>query len=129
MNAVAIFLGGGLGALARYGASHFLAARFGETFPLGTLFVNVLGCLAIGWFAGLTGPDGRWLVPPVARQFVTIGFLGGFTTFSSFSLQTLELTKESEWGGAGLNCLLNIALCLGATWIGMQGAVWWNSGR
>ena len=68
-NALWIFVGGGLGSLARWGASGFLANRVGEAFPWGTLFVNVTGSLVIGLFAAITDPDGRWLVPARFREF------------------------------------------------------------
>ena len=70
---------------------------FGETFPWGTLIVNVSGSFVIGFFATLTGPDGRMFVGTTARQFVMIGICGGYTTFSSFSLQTLNLMNDGEW--------------------------------
>ena len=96
-------LGGGLGTLARFGVSGFVAHHFGETFPWGTLIVNVSGSFIIGFFATLTGPEGRLLVSGTARQFVMTGILGGFTTFSSFSLQTLTLARDGEWLRAGGN--------------------------
>lgn len=109
-----IFLGGGLGSLARWWASGWIAHRWGETFPLGTLVVNVTGSFAIGLFATLTGPDGRWLVPVSGRQFFMLGVCGGYTTFSSFSLQTLALVQDGQWFKAGLNAVLSVILCLAA---------------
>ncbi len=102
----------------RYWLSGFIAHRFGETFPWGTLIVNVTGCFAIGVFATLTGTEGRWLVPPAARTFFMIGICGGFTTFSSFSLQTLALARDAEWLHAGLNIIGSVALCLIFAWLG-----------
>lgn len=113
-----IMLGGALGTAARYWASGFVARAFGETFPWGTLIVNVSGSLLIGFFATLTGPDGRMFVGTTARQFVMIGICGGYTTFSSFSLQTLNLMNDGEWLSAGGNILLSVALCLLAVWAG-----------
>jgi CrcB protein len=113
-----VFLGGGLGSLARYACSGLAATRFGETFPWGTLLVNVLGSFIIGFFATVSGPDGRWLVSPSARQFVMIGFCGGYTTFSSFSLQTLNLAEEGQWFKAGGNSVLSLVLCLAGVWLG-----------
>ena len=81
-----IAIGSALGGVARYWFSGVVARLIGETFPWGTLFINIIGSFIIGFFATLTGPDGRILVPSVARQFVMIGLCGGFTTFSSFSL-------------------------------------------
>ena len=115
---LAVMFGGALGTGARMWLSSFLGARYGETFPIGTLVVNVAGCLIIGFFARLTGPEGPVLAHPVFRQFVMIGILGGFTTFSSFSLQTLNLLSDGEWLRAGLNVLLSVALCMVAVWIG-----------
>ena len=84
----------------------------------GTLFINVIGSFVIGFFATLTGPDGRILVPSVARQFVMIGLCGGYTTFSSFSLQTLNLASDGEYLYAGLNIVGSVVLCLLAVWLG-----------
>jgi fluoride exporter len=74
--------------------------------------VNVIGSYVIGFFTGLTGPDGPLLVSPVARAFVTIGIIGGFTTFSSFSLQTMLLVQDGQWFAAAGNVLSSVALCL-----------------
>ena len=127
MSYLWIFLGGGLGSVARFSLSGLAARLFGETFPWGTLLVNVTGSLVIGFFATAAGPDGRWLVAPSARQFVMLGICGGYTTFSSFSLQTLGLVREGEWAKAGLNSLLSFALCLLAVWIGHLLAAHLNS--
>ena len=86
-----------LGGIARYWCSGFAAERFGETFPWGTIIVNIVGSFIIGFFATLTGPDGRLLVPSTTRQFVMVGLCGGFTTFSSFGLETLNLARDGEW--------------------------------
>lgn len=118
LNALGIFVGGGLGTLARWGASGLVARYWGETFPFGTLVVNVSGSFAIGLFVALTGPEGRWLAPPSFRQFFTLGVCGGYTTFSSFSLQTLNLAREGEWLKAGANSVLSLVLCLIAVWLG-----------
>ena len=118
MNYLWIFLGGGLGSIARFGASGLVARWFGETFPWGTLLVNISGCLAIGLFGTLTAPEGRWMVSPTLRQFFMIGICGGYTTFSSFSLQTLSLAEEGEWARAGANVVASVVLCLAAVWVG-----------
>jgi fluoride exporter len=91
--------------MARYWCSGMAARLLGETFPWGTLFVNIAGSFVIGFFATMTGPDGRILVGSTARLFVMIGFCGGYTTFSSLSLQTLNLMHDGEWIYAGLNGL------------------------
>ncbi len=113
-----IALGSALGGMARYACSSLLAHAVGETFPWGTLAVNVVGCFIIGLFTALTGPDGRVLVSPDARVFVTVGICGGYTTFSSFSLQTLALMRSGELGAAGLNVGLSFGLCMLTVWAG-----------
>jgi CrcB protein len=115
-----VALGGALGSVSRYWLSGLVAARFGETFPLGTLVINVTGSFLIGVFAAFAAPEGR--LDPQSRvfatQFVMIGICGGYTTFSSFSLQTLRLMQEREWLSAGGNILLSVVLCLIAVWLG-----------
>ncbi|MEI6350904.1 MAG: fluoride efflux transporter CrcB [Verrucomicrobiota bacterium] len=113
-----IAAGGALGSVARYWASGIVAQRFGETFPWGTLIVNVSGCLIIGFFSTITEPDGRFFVQPGFRQFFMIGICGGYTTFSSFSLQTMNLARDGEWLYAGLNAILSLVACLVAVWLG-----------
>ena len=120
-------LGGALGTLARFGVSGFVAHHFGETFPWGTLVVNVSGSFVIGFFATLTGTEGRFLVGGTTRQFVMTGILGGFTTFSSFSLQTLALARDGELLRAGANAAGSVVLCLVAVWLGHLTAVAFNS--
>jgi len=126
-NALWIFIGGGLGSVARWAVSGFVANRVGETFPWGTLFVNVTGSFVIGLFATAAGPDGRWLVPVTFRQFFIWGICGGYTTFSSFSLQTLTLAQDGEWSKAAGNSVLSVALCLLGVWLGHLLAVAINS--
>ena len=117
-NALWIFVGGGLGSLARWWFSGFIAGAVGQTFPWGTLLVNVTGSFIIGLFATVTGPDGRWLARAGFRTFFMIGICGGYTTFSSFSLQTLNLAREGEWFYASLNIVLSVVLCLIGVWLG-----------
>lgn len=128
-NPLWIGLGSAFGGLGRYWLSGWIAQRFGETFPWGTLFVNVSGSLAIGIFATLTAPEGRWLVAPSFRLFFMAGVCGGYTTFSSFSLQTLQLVEEGEWIRAGANALLSFALCLAAVGLGHLLAAHFNSAK
>ena len=118
MSYLWVALGGALGSVARFGCSGFVATHIGETFPWGTLLVNASGSLIIGFFATLTGPDGRWLASSGTREFVMIGLCGGYTTFSSFSLQTLSLVQEGQWFRAGANVLASVAVCLVAVWLG-----------
>lgn len=113
-----IAIGSALGGMARYGCSGLAARLISETFPWGTLIVNVLGSFIIGFFATLTGPDGRVYVGSLTRQFVLIGFCGGYTTFSSFSIQTLNLMEDGEWLRAAANIGGSVVLCLFAVWIG-----------
>jgi fluoride exporter len=113
-----VALGGALGSVARYWCSGIVARWMGETFPWGTLIVNVAGSLLIGFIATVSGTDGRLLIPPEARQFMMVGILGGYTTFSSFSLQTLTLARDGEWLLAGANIVGSIVLCLIAVWVG-----------
>ncbi len=113
-----IALGGALGTIARYWLSGVVATHFGETFPWGTIVINVWGSMIIGFFATLTGPDGRMFIGTEIRQFVMMGLCGGFTTFSSFSLQTLNLARDGELGLALANVGLSVFLCLLGVWIG-----------
>ena len=115
-----VALGGALGSVSRFWLSGFVAARFGETFPFGTLVVNVTGSFIIGVFAALASPEGRMdsSARAFATQFLIIGVCGGYTTFSSFSLQTLNLLRDREWLYAGGNILLSVVLCLMAVWLG-----------
>jgi CrcB protein len=118
-----VAIGGAIGTTGRYWLSGVVARLIGETFPWGTLVINVTGSFIIGFFATLTGPDGRIFVGSTARQFVMIGICGGYTTFSSFSLQTLNLMNDGEWLRAGANVGGSGVLCLLAVWAGnMVGA-------
>jgi len=121
-NYIWIMIGSALGGAARYWCSGFAASRIGETFPWGTLMVNVIGSFVIGFFATLTAPDGRFLVGTTARQFVMVGICGGYTTFSSFSLQTLNLARDGEWFRACANIGLSVVLCMLAVWLGLVAA-------
>ena len=123
---LAVMFGGALGTGMRMWLSTFLAVRYGETFPVGTLAVNVTGCFIIGAFAAMTGPGGMIMTSPVTRQFVTIGVLGGFTTFSSFGMQTFSLFSDGDWLRAGLNVVLSLVLCLLAVWLGHLAASLFN---
>jgi len=124
-----IAVGSALGGVARYACSSMIAAWFGETFPWGTLAINVIGSFIIGFFATITGPDGRVLAPGDVRQFVMVGFCGGYTTFSSFSLQTLALAQNGEMARAGLNVVASVVLCLGSVWLGYVAAAALNAVR
>jgi CrcB protein len=113
-----IALGSALGGAGRYWCSGVIARHIGETFPWGTLTVNVVGSLLIGLLATVSDPDGRLLMSTTLRQFFMIGVFGGFTTFSSFSLQTLNLVRDGQWVPASLYILGSVALCLVGVWLG-----------
>src|SRR6202047_2520901 len=93
---ISVALGSMVGAVARFLVSVLSVSEFGDRFPWGTLFVNVTGSLVIGFYAALTGPDGRVFVSPRQRLFVMVGFCGGYTTFSAFSLETLRLVQSGN---------------------------------
>jgi CrcB protein len=113
-----IAIGSALGGMARYWCSGIAARLIGETFPWGTMIVNITGSFIIGFFATLTGPDGRVFADTLTRQFVMIGICGGYTTFSSFSLQTLALLQDGEGALASANVALSVIACLLAVWAG-----------
>ena len=121
-----VMLGSALGGGARYFFSGLVANSFGETFPWGTMIVNITGSFIIGFFATLTGPDGRVFVGAEGRQFVMTGICGGYTTFSSFSLQTLNLVRDGEIALAGANIGLSFVFCLIAVWGGHVAALMLN---
>ncbi len=118
LSYVLVFVGGGCGSVARFLCSGFFARQFGEAFPWGTLFVNVIGCFVVGVLAGLAVPEGRWMISPSVRQFLVIGFCGGYTTFSSFSLQSLTLAQGGEWSHVAANIILSIVCCFIGVWLG-----------
>lgn len=123
LSYVLIGLGGALGSMARAWATLAVARVAGATFPWGTILINVLGSFVIGFFGALTdGAGGRFAGSAEARAFVMIGICGGFTTFSSFSLQTLELLRHGRIGPALANIGLSVALCLAAVAAGHYGA-------
>lgn len=105
-----------LGGVARYLAS--LAIEPGPAFPWATLFVNVTGSFIIGFYAALSGPDGRLFASAQQRQFVMTGFCGGYTTFSAFSLETLRLLHAGDVRTALTNVALSVVSWLLAVWLG-----------
>jgi CrcB protein len=113
-----VALGGAIGSMARLWLSVHVALLTGLAFPWGTILVNIIGSLVIGFVATLTGPNGRVVVPVEARAFVMVGLCGGFTTFSAFSLQTLELARGGRLIYAGANIVLSVVLCLTAVAFG-----------
>jgi CrcB protein len=115
---LAVAFGSAIGGVLRYFISGLVATQFGETFPWGTLIINITGSFVIGFFATLTAPEGRVFVSGTTRQFVMTGICGGYTTFSSFSLQTLNLARDDEWLYTGGNIAGSVVLCLVAVWLG-----------
>lgn len=126
-NCLIVMLGGALGTLARYALS-VLAQPISRDLPWGTILINVLGSCVIGFFGTLTLAQGRYPLSEGMRLFVMIGLCGGFTTFSSFSLQTLELLRSGAMLRAGLNIALSVLLCLAAVAIGHVLAAHLNGG-
>ena len=120
LKILAVALGGSIGATSRYLVSTWAAERFGASFPYGTLIVNVVGCFIIGTFMTLTTE--RLIVSPYWRLLITVGFVGGLTTFSSFSYETFRLIEDADMMQALYNIGLNIVLGFLATWIGIGAA-------
>jgi len=116
MNFLLVGLGGALGAMARYGLSSLIQRRAGDAFPWGTFVVNLAGCLAIG--AVLYGVEDRAWLGPQARLFAAVGVIGGFTTFSAFGFETLELIQGGRWGWACAYTAGSVLLGLAAVWLG-----------
>jgi fluoride exporter len=115
---IAVALGSVIGAVARFLVSVLSVSQFGDGFPWGTLFVNVTGSFAIGFYAALTGPDGRLFVSSRQRQFVIVGICGGYTTFSSFSLETLRLVQSGHAWTALIYLLVSVITWLVGVWLG-----------
>ena len=117
---LAVAVGGAVGSVLRFGLSNWVHSFVSRGFPYGTLVVNVLGCLAMGllfvWFFERMADAAIW------RVGVLIGVLGGFTTFSAFSIETITLLNDGFYARAVSNVVASVALCLAATWIG----VWWG---
>ncbi len=117
LEIISVAVGGGMGATARYLISSWAVARFGAEFPYGTLMVNIAGCFIIGAF--MTIATERLIVSPYWRLFITVGFVGGLTTFSSFSYETMHLLQEADTIRAAYNIGLNMLVGFIATWLGI----------
>jgi len=118
-----VALGGSLGTIARYWMSQAVARLVGETFPWGTLLINVLGSFVIGWFGTFTLPNGPRPASEEMRLFVMVGICGGFTTFSAFSLQTFDLLRDGENLRALAYIVASVLFCVTATVFGHYLAV------
>jgi fluoride exporter len=116
-NYILVFAGGGIGAAARYWLSGAVYKFLPVEFPYGNLFVNISGCFLIGFL--MTLMEERFISEPSLRIFLTIGILGGFTTFSSFSYETVALFRDAEILRASMNVAVSVLGCLAATTIGM----------
>ena len=117
MNYLIVFLGAGLGGAGRHGINVLSARLFGTGFPAGTLFINAFGCLAMGLIAGTFAFRGH--LPAEARLFLTTGVLGGFTTFSAFSLDTALLWERGEIGLAATYVAASVVLSLAGVALGL----------
>jgi CrcB protein len=125
-------IGGALGTVLRFWVGtniDYAVTKGNSIFPWGTIVVNITGCLVIGFFATVTASEGRLMVSPLARQFVMIGICGGYTTFSAFSLQTLNLWNDNQRWEALANVLISVVVCLLSVWLGAALADWVNKLR
>lgn len=121
-----IALGSATGGVLRFWMSGAIATRMGQTFPWGTIMVNIVGSFIIGLLAALVSSDSR-LDPKhhsFISEFLMIGVCGGYTTFSSFSMQTLTLVREGQWLYAGGNVVISVIACLVAVWLGYALSQW-----
>ena len=117
-NLLAIALGGSLGALSRYGVDALVAALWGRNFPYGTLLINVSGSFFIGVMYVLIIEHME--MHPIWRHILIVGFLGAYTTFSTFSLESMRLLEQGQMMAAGLYVLSSVVMCLVATWLGLM---------
>ena len=122
----AVVAGGVLGSLARWAVALALPAAAGA-FPWATFVANASGCLVIGFYASLTGPEGRLFVGPRNRQFVMTGLCGGYTTFSGFALETVGFLIGNDVRGAALYVASSVVSWLAAVWLGEALANWINN--
>jgi CrcB protein len=123
---ISVALGSIVGGVARYLVSVLFVSQFGVGFPWATLFVNVTGSFIIGFYAALTGPDGRLFVSPRQRQFVMVGICGGYTTFSTFSLETFRLVQSGNVQAASFNLSISVVGWMTAVWLGYALAARFN---
>ncbi|MCE2895634.1 MAG: fluoride efflux transporter CrcB [Flammeovirgaceae bacterium] len=114
---VLIFLGGGIGSVMRFSLGKWISSFHSHHFPYGTLFVNVLACFVLGTLVGVA--DHKQIISPNARLFWTVGFCGGFSTFSTFSSETLTLIQNGFPFSGLVYVLASLLLCLAATYLGL----------
>jgi len=118
---IVIGLGGALGSMLRFGLGSLIDSNVQKTgyiFPWGTIIVNITGCFIIGFIFTISASEGRIILSSLTRNFIMIGILGGYTTFSSFSLQTLTLMQAGQRWEAAANVVLSVVLCLAGCWLG-----------
>jgi len=116
-----IGVGGALGSMFRFAVATLVDAvirKGGPPYFLGTMLVNITGCFLIGFIFSISATEGRYYLSPLQRQFIMIGILGGYTTFSSFTLQSLLLAQDGQWAQAAANVLGSVVLCLVGVWLG-----------
>jgi CrcB protein len=124
-----VAFGGALGSVARYWMANMIVVLTGPLFPWGTIVINIIGSFVIGLVAYATTPVGTMPMSFNIRAFILVGICGGYTTFSSFSLQTLELARSGHWLYAGANIMLSVVLCLIAVWAGYSLALLFGAPR
>jgi CrcB protein len=120
LSILLVFLGGAVGSMWRYWWSGLVAQRFGETFPFGTLVVNIVGSTIIGFCAGFLMHVSNSGLATALQQLLIVGICGGLTTFSSFSLQTYSLIADRRWLSALSNIVFSTGLCFGFLAVGWQ---------
>ena len=121
-KALLVGMGGFVGSVARYLLGGWVQDQTRGTFPYGTLTVNILGCFLIGALSELA--EARAFLSPEQRAFIFVGVLGGFTTFSAFGNETMNLLREADWAPGLGNVLAHVVLALGAVWLGRAAAHW-----
>lgn len=113
-----VFIGGGMGSVTRYTLGRWVNSLHGHHFPYGTLVVNVVACLLMGLAIGFA--DHRQWIGPHARLLLVAGFCGGFSTFSAFSTETLQLMQQGHYTSTALYVAGSVVLCVLATWAGIS---------
>lgn len=116
-NLFAIFVGGGFGSVLRYGLSRWVYMNYSSSFPYGTMLVNVLSCLMLGFLIGYFGE--KVMINPTSKVMLTVGFCGGFSTFSAFAYETVELLKVGQYASASANIVLSVVVCMASIVVGL----------